>query len=214
MRRETDSGFTLVELLVAMVVALLVLGATVSLTGQMQNAYRRQLEAATAQQEARNALEWIGRLIKTAGSNPYNLIVTPCPTAGTAVLGVWIDPNGDTVHDDLRLQTDLSPTNGLVGGAAGTCTEPNEDVTIAHDAVNSTITLTDNNLGGGAVARTDNIVSDLQFVYRDANRNVTALSTSVVFVDTSITVRSRVNDPTTNAPEVYTLSAETRVRTR
>ncbi|MGE0039571.1 MAG: PilW family protein [Vicinamibacterales bacterium] len=213
-RRTGAGGFSLVELLIAMVVSIGVLGGAVAIASQVQSAYRRQLEAAAAQQEGRNALDWIDRMIRTAGNNPYEVTTTACPVAGTTVTGIGIDPDGDGVNDDIRLQSDLAPTNGLFGGSAGACTEPNEDVTIAYDAANQVVTLTDNNLGGGAVTRTDSIVTALQFAYLDSARNPTAVAAAVAFVQTSITVQTRTNDPTTNAPVSYTLTSEVRMRAR
>ncbi len=68
-----ERGFTLVELLVATVVSMLVLGGAVALTSQVQTGYRRQVEAAAAEQEGRYALEWIGKLLRGAGNNPFSV---------------------------------------------------------------------------------------------------------------------------------------------
>ena len=56
---------------------------------------------------------------------------TPCPAAGTPFQAIRFDPNANGQNDDIRLQMDANPTNGLIGGAAGACNETNEDVTIA-----------------------------------------------------------------------------------
>ena len=122
--RRPDAGFTLVELLVAMVVSIVVVGGATLLAGQMQSSYRAQLEAATAQQEGRFAIQWIERYLRAAGNNPYRVETTPCPAAGTPVQPIRLDPDGDGQNDDIRLQMDANPTNGLIGGAAGACNEP------------------------------------------------------------------------------------------
>ena len=85
-------GFTFAELLVASIVTMLVLGGAVALTSQVQVSYRRQIEDAAAEQEGRYALEWVSRLIRSAGNNPYSLppavppadpseLVPQCPPA-------------------------------------------------------------------------------------------------------------------------------------
>ena len=102
--------------------------------------------------------------------------------AGTPVQAIRFDPNGNGQPDDIRVQMDANPTNGLIGGASGACTEPNEDVTIAFDPALRAITVRDNATGGAAVPRTDAIVEGLAFVYRDAARAPTTNPTFSVTV--------------------------------
>lgn len=211
---RSEAGFTLVELLVALVVGLCVMGSATLLAGQMQMSYRRQLEASTAQQEGRYAVEWIERYIRAAGNNPYRVTTTPCPAAGTSFQAIRIDPNGNGQNDDIRLQMDGSPVDGLIGGASGACTQTNEDITIALNPTSRLITLRDNNVGATAVPRSDTIVDNLLFVYRDPGHNVTTNPNNVAFVQTTVTVRSRLNDLNTGAPISYPVTSEVRVRMR
>lgn len=209
-----ERGFTLVELLVATVVSMLVLGGAVALTSQLQNGYRRQIEGAAAEQEGRYALEWVGKLIRGAGNNPFNRTVTACPAAATPIAAIRFDPDGDLVDDDIRLQTDSYPPDGQFGGTLGLCTQGNEDVTVSLDPANNAIVFLDNNLGGGASIRTDAVIQDLRFIYRDSTHTVTAVPADVVYVETQITVRSRTIDASTGAPVTRTVSSEVRVRSR
>jgi len=215
-----DRGFTLVELLVATVVSMLVLGGAVALTSQVQTGYRRQVEDAAAQQEGRYALEWIGKLIRGAGNQPFPLALdSNCPTAAWEFEAVRFDPDGDTIDNDIRLQTDSNPPDGLYGGTAGACTQANEDVTISLDTVNDAILFLDNNLGGGSSIRTDAVIEDLRFIYRDGNHQTAAESgvamteANVRYVETQITVRSRTLDPA-GQPVTRTISSEVRIRSR
>ena len=209
-----ERGFTLIELLVATVVSMLVLGGAVVLTSQVQNGYRRQIEASAGEQEGRYALEWIGKLIRGADNNPFSVVSTNCPAAGTAYAAIRFDPDGDSVDNDIRLQTDSNPPDGQVGGATGLCNQANEDVTISRDAANNAILFFDNNLGVPASIRTDAVIQDLRFVYRDAARAVTTVPANVRYVEIRITVRSRTLDPATGAPVTRLLSSEIRVRSR
>ena len=216
-RRATmvgDAGSSLVELLVAMGITVSVLGVSGLLAAQMQGAYQLQNESTQSKQEGRYALDLIARYLRAAGNNPYSLLISPCPAAGTPILAIRIDPNGDKVNDDIRLQSDVSPTNGRIGGLAKGCTEADEDVTFGFDRAQHVVTLLDNNIGGGAQPKTDTVVSALQFVYRDASRNLTAVAANVVFVEVDLTVQSRVNDPATKAPAQYALSSDIRLRNR
>jgi type II secretory pathway pseudopilin PulG len=212
--RTGESGFSLVEMLVASAVSIVVLGGAVMLTTQIQNGYRRQVEDSTAIQEARYALDWVGRLIRGAGNNSFARVLTDCPVAATPIQAVTIDPNGDGVNDDIRLQSDSNPPDGVFGGTAGNCNQPDEDVTISFDPANNVIVFFDNNLGGDAVVRTDRVIDSLEFIYRDAERNITAQDAFVAFVEVRIGVRTRTIDPLTNAPVTQMLTQEFRIRGR
>ena len=65
-----------------------------------------------------------------------------------------VDPDRNNPHNDIRLQTDSNPPDRLLGGTAGNCIQPNEDVTVSYDAGTRTIQFLDNNLGLPAEIRT------------------------------------------------------------
>jgi Tfp pilus assembly protein PilW len=211
-----EQGFTLVELLLAMVVSMAVVGGATLLAGQMQSSYRAQMEAATAQQEGRYVIQAIERYLRAAGNNPYRVNTTPCPASGTPVQAIRVDPDGDGTNNDIRVQMDANPTNGLIGGASGACSEPNEDVTIFHDPATRTVNVRENNVGGGTTVLplTDTIVTGLEFVYRNPLRAITATPANIAFIETRVTVASRINDLNLGTPVTYTVSSEIRVRSR
>ena len=209
-----ERGFTLVELLVASLITMAVLGGAVMLTSQVQSAYTRRMEDSAAEQEGRYALDWVSKLIRGAGNNPYNISTSDCPSAGTPFAAVVFDPDGDGVNNDIRVQMDSNPPDGLLGGPAGTCTQANEDVTVSLDAANNSITFLDNNLGGSASIRTDAVISNLLFIYRDVSHNVTTDPLNVIYIETQITVRTRTIDASTGAPTTHVLSQEVRLRGR
>ena len=222
---RNERGFTLVELLVAATTMVVVIGAAVALTQQIQNGYRRQLEDSAAEQEGRYALDWIGRYLRGASNDPYAKAAptipgtTPCPAANTTIAGFVFDPDNDDIDDDVRLMSDVNPPDGLFGGAAGACTQANEDVTIAHDAVANTIVFLDNNTGAAVATRTDTVIEDLRFVFRDSARNpiVTtnqANAANVAYVEARITIRTRTIDVSTGQPMTRTLFSEVKVRSR
>ena len=43
------------------------------MTSQVQQSFRRQIEDSAGEQEGRYALDWVSRLIRAAGNNPYGL---------------------------------------------------------------------------------------------------------------------------------------------
>jgi len=214
---RNERGFTLAELLVAMMITTVVLGGAVMMTSQVQASFRKQIEDSAGEQEGRYALEWISRLIRAAGNNPFNLPLavggtSACPVAGTPYSWVIMDPDGDTIDNDVRLQTDSNPPDGFLGGAG--CNQANEDVTVSYDPATSSITFLDNNLGGGATVRTDAVINGLLFVFKDVNHVPTANPANVVYIETQITVRSRTINPATLLPETRMLTQEVRLRGR
>ena len=217
---SNERGFTLAEILIASVVTMLILGGAVAVTSQVQMSYRRQIEDSAAEQEGRYALEWVSRLIRSAGNNPYSLPTvpggkSPCPVANTTYSWLVIDPNGDGVNDDIRIQTDSNPPDGYLGGAAtGQCNQPNEDVTVSYDPATLSVTFLDNNLGGTATIRTDAVIANLRFIYRDAAHAVTANAANVIYVETQVTVRTRTVEALTGLPVTRQLTQEVRIRGR
>lgn len=209
-----QAGFTLVELLVATVCTMIVLGGAVALTGQIQAGYRRQIEDSAGEQEARYALEWIARYLRSAGTNPFNATESNCPGAATTFFGIILDPNGDTVNNDITIQSDTNPPDGLIGGASPACNQANEHVTISFDSANHTIVFLDEAVGAGATTRTDSVIGGLEFVYLDSTRAVTNVQANVFYVQTRITIRTRTVEASSGTPNTRVLTREVRVRGR
>ena len=202
------------QLLVASVVTMLVLGGAVALTSQIQSGYRRQLEDSAGEQEARYALEWIGRYLRGAGNNPFSVTKSDCPGANTDFYGVIIDPNGDGVNNDITLQMDSNPPDGKVGGESPACDQANEHVTISFDEDTNTIEFLDEAVGAAATTRTDNVIDNLEFVYLDSSRAVTNVQANVFYVQVQITIRTRTVNAAAGTPDTRMLQSEIRVRDR
>ena len=208
-------GFTLVEFMIAALITTAVLGGTVLLATQVQQGYTTQLDDVLVEQEVRYTLDWIARILRSAGSNPYSISTSPCPDIGTPFEPIRIDPNGNGQDDDIRIQADISPPNGILGGdVAGTCTEEGEDVTIALDPDALTITLQDNNTDDAPEAMTEPIITNLEFTYLNSARNVTTNPNLIAYVQVEVTGRSKAyNEILKKFPEA-TLSTEVHIRAR
>lgn len=109
--RSDASGFSLVELTVALVVTLIVTGAIYGLLAGGQSAFRREPELADRQQQVRVAMDLIMKDVGNAGSGlpTWVQIFTPnldactsCPNGG-APMGL-----GGNVTDELELLTNDS----------------------------------------------------------------------------------------------------------
>jgi type IV pilus assembly protein PilW len=198
-RLSSDQGFTLVEFMSAALVMSFVLGSTVMLAMQMQQAYSTQLDDVALEQEARYALDWIARDLRSAGSDAYYQI--------NASQEFFIDPNGGADPDDsIRFQADINPPDGVLD-------DPGENVTIALDPVNRVITRLDTN-AAVTETMTDAIFTDLQFTFLDSTRTVTANPQAVAYVRVRVTAQSRAWNPNIGAFPSSTLSTEVRLRTR
>ena len=215
-RGSVEAGFSLIELLIAMLITVVVLGSAVSVVGGAQNTYKHQLDDVTVEQEGRFALDFIRRTIEPAGSNPYSVSVTACPSAGTLVLPIRMNPNGTNGDDDIRIMADVGIPDGLIVGSAAACTQPNEDVTIARSATQDTegraaITRYDRGADLAPVAWTDQLFTSLLFEYFDANMVSTASAGSVRVVRVTLAGRSKKLGEAGQF-ETFTLSTNVRLR--
>lgn len=213
-----EHGFSMIELMIAMLVSMLVLGSAASVISAVQNTYAHQMDDATVEQEARFAMDWIRRTIEQAGSNPYSVSVTDCPSAGTAVQAIRMDPDGDGQPDDIRIQADAGIPDGFIVGPAG-CTFPmvdgeGEDVTIAHNPAANTITRFDRATDAAPVAWTDGVFTGLQFQYLDSSMNATAFAGAVRIIRVTITGRSRSARPGMNEGTTFTLESDVRLKSQ
>lgn len=133
---KSNQGFTMIELLVAMVVALLAMGAIYSTFLNQQKSYVVQQETAAMHQNIRAASFYMEKEIRMAGCDPTD----------TANAGITI---GEAKADSIRFTEDV--TDGAGGNPDGDVTDPNEDITYSLDG-NRNLIRTDNNGGGIGVA--------------------------------------------------------------
>ena len=205
---RSDRGFTAIELLVATAITVVVLGGAVAITSQVQNGYRRQVEDAVAMQEGRFALEWIGRIIRGAGNDPFT--ATAALSCSGEVIPVRWDPDGDGAYNSIRIRSDSNPPDGQIGGTA--CDQAFEDVTISFDPDTNIIEFLDNSLGGEVATRTDNVIENLEFVYRTSDHAIAVAETDIVYVEVIVTVRTRTLDVAAGTPVTRTLRQDIRIR--
>lgn len=173
-------GFTLVELLVAMAVSLLAMGAIYSTFLSQFKSYQVQEEIAAMQQNIRAAMYHMQRDIRMAGYDPTGDAGAAIEIANVAELQFKIDENGDGNF------TGTSPPN-----------DPNEQIRYAltNDANGDGIADgSPCNLGreiwsGGLQPVAENIDA-LNFVYLDAAGNPTATLADIRSVEITIVART------------------------
>lgn len=204
-----ERGFTMIEMMIAVLVSMTVLGSAISVMSAVQNTYAHQMDDATVLQEARFAMDFIRRTLEQAGSNPYNIsTANTSPCAGTGFVGLQTMGT-----NTIRVQADVGPPDGLlIGPGSGSCSQENEDVTIAYDSASSTITRYDRGKDAGPVAWTDAVFTNLQFLYFDDSMTVTTVPDSVRVIRVTITGRSRTARPGMAAGTVVALESDVRLK--
>lgn len=145
--RYLNQGFTMVELLVAMVIALLALGAIYSTLLNQHKSYVVQEETAAMNQNLRIALFYMQREIRMAGCDPTGNANARIKTANATSINFTEDVRGDLDGSDSDGDTD----------------DANEDITYCLRANNLV-----KNTGGGNQMVVQNIDA-LDFVYLDGS---------------------------------------------
>jgi len=169
-------GFSLIELLVAMAVSLVILGAMYSVFIGQNRTFSNQESIVDVQQSVRAGMDMIVREVGMAGYDPVRVNVDSS-TANNF--------NGVTVNAlQLQIKADLNG-NGVID------TSNEETVVYAFDAANKRITRT---IGSDTQPFVENVES-FTFEYLDGDGNVTATLANVRRIRITITGRTAKPDP-------------------
>jgi prepilin-type N-terminal cleavage/methylation domain-containing protein len=147
--RKHESGFSLMELVISLMVLTVVMGIAFSLLTRFQQTYRYEEAYADAQRNARFAVARLNEIIRSAGTNPtanttvnptnFVSLLAPTTASGTAISSSSIqlrsDLNGDTFNN-----TTISSNSDVI--------VTSENLTLRLDAANSRIVMDDNTAGG------------------------------------------------------------------
>lgn len=192
------AGFSLVELLIAMVVGLVVLGAIYSVFTIQNKTFINQEQIVEMQQNVRAAMDMMSREIRMAGYDPIGVNSDSDPSNNFS--GVTVNAS------QLQIQADRL---GAGDGAIDATSE--ENIIYAFDAANKKIT---RNIGAGAQSFAENI-NAFAFAYLDGNGNPTAITANVRQIEITITGRTANPDPayTVNSGyRTYTLTSTVALR--
>jgi prepilin-type N-terminal cleavage/methylation domain-containing protein len=112
-RPRSRRGFSLVELVFALVVFGVVMGALTSSVVAIQRGYVNQRERVKAQESLRAAQMTVVTILRSAGADPLGL--------GTPTINP--DPDNDNLFDEVRVTADFNPADGDI-------LDPLEDVRV------------------------------------------------------------------------------------
>jgi type IV pilus assembly protein PilW len=184
-------GFSLIEMLIAMTVGLVVLGAMYNVFTIQNKAFGNQEEMVAMQQGVRAGMDMMVREVGMAGYDPA-LVNSDTNSAN--------DFNGVTVSaSQLQIKADLDG-NGAIDATS------QENMVYIFDAANKRIT---RNIGAGAQPFVEN-VDAFTFEYLDDTGSVTAASANVRQIRIKITGRTAKPDPAYSANggyRTYTLTS-------
>jgi len=181
-RENRENGLTLIELLIAMALALVVIGALSGAFVSQRKAFNTQEQVSEMIQGARAAMDMISSEVKMAGYDPTRAGIVGIPYSSTQ-LEVRADLNGD-----------------------GDTSDTHEDIIYTYDSGNKQI---DRNTGGGAQPFAENIQS-FTFQYLDSDGNATATAADIRQMEITITARTAKPDPdysTNSGYRTYTLTS-------
>jgi len=171
----TEKGFTLLELLVSMTIALVVMAAVYSTYSTQQRSYIKQDQLAGVQQNIRAALYIMTKDIRMAGYDPTYLT-----TPKRNLFGITVAQT-----NTLTVTADLDED--------GNATDANETMVYSLDAHNDLI----RNAGGGDQTLAENIVAiGLAYAYdnnADGVLDVSAHNNIIWAIDTGADNRLDVN---------------------
>ncbi|MCX5824003.1 MAG: prepilin-type N-terminal cleavage/methylation domain-containing protein [Deltaproteobacteria bacterium] len=188
-----DRGFTLVELLIAMAVGMIVLGAVYALfTSQSKHLANQEL-LTEMHQNARIAMEMMVQEISMAGYNQTTAPATiPAVNRCTGTTAASNTPCAGITNAAANTISFVADINGNGNTTAGT-TNPNENIT--YDVYSSS--------GVQALGRTSNgtkqpvveNVESLNFIYYDGAGSITANLADIRSVKITIVTRTAKDDP-------------------
>jgi type IV pilus assembly protein PilW len=180
--RCSNQGFTIVELMVAMVVSLLAMGAIYSTFLAQHRSYQVQGEAAEMQQNIRVAMYYMQREIRMAGSDPFN-------EGGFGITAA--NQTSITFTEDVR--SGIPPVVGPPDGFVNVNDVPNEDITYTLNGTDLVRTDNNANLGVGDTQVVAQNIDWLDFVYLDEEGEIAATLGDIRSVE--ITIVARTDDP-------------------
>ena len=183
--RQKESGFSLIELIVAMTIMLLLMGVVSMVLSKTMGIRSREGRITDALASSEAALNVMSREISNSGFG-----IRSAASARTADNGILIDDSGSNrIHFRTNL-TNTAPYSDTM--EPGETTDPGEDVTYFFDDTTKSIVRYDPNGTGTSVVV--NKISNVTFKYFDycttcdptAGSDVPSANTSLVMITVSV----------------------------
>ena len=178
--RKTQSGFSLIELLLSLVITLIILGVAVMVFSKALSTRARESSKTDALVSAQAALNIMSREIGNAG---YGL--------DTNGLG-YRDGTGAYVTDCTQKRLHFRANSVNTGNSTAT-NSPGEDVTFFYDSTSQSVVRYDPAAPSPGTSGVINRVSDVDFTYFNYTYNTATQTVDVVSSTTPASNTARVN---------------------
>ena len=201
--KNKESGFTLVELLIAMTIGLIILAALSSTFLMQRKIFDVQEQVVEMVQTARAAMDMMTTEIRMAGYDPTGSAGAEIITASTNSIRFTMDITGgesDGIDNDGDGNVDEADEDEF---GDGDTSDSNEDITYSYDAANLQI---DRNTGGGNQPFAENSQL-LTFNYLDSAGNATTTTADIRQIKITTTVRSAKRDSDYGGYRTHTLTS-------
>jgi len=199
---HSSPGFTLIELMIAMVVGLIVLGAVYNLFTVQNKQLGNQEIITEMQQNARIAMDMITRDVRLAGYNPAQTL-TRCTGTTTTSSTTCVGIRSATAHS-ISFTTDIDEDGDLTPGSGN----PNENIIYQRYWSTSgacyALGRTSNGTNSPVICNLDN----LDFDYLDVNGNATTNLANIREIQVTLQTKASRTDPSyplNNGFRTYTL---------
>ena len=187
-RNTIEAGFTLVEMMIALLMAAIVMGAVASSFNTQHKTYLAQDQVVEMQENARVAMELLTRDIRSAGYDPSGL-GAGITTANSNSIQFTRDDGTGTLE---TIQYSLVDAYASIGRNDGVVDDLGRDIN-----------------GGGAQPVAENI-RQLEFRYLDQNGNVTSTLADIRSVQIALMAQSAQQELKVTAPtRTYTTPSGT-----
>lgn len=190
-QRKSTGGFTLVEVLIALLIGTIVMAAVMTSFQSQHNTYLAQDQVVEMQQNARVAMDMLVRDIRSAGFDPNNL--------GAGITTVGITPAGVAPTLIFTREDDL-PADGLETISYSLYDAFATTVPPTNDGLDDDLALEVTTAAGASAGRqvvAENI-SQLEFFYLDGSGNPTDVLGDIRAIEVSIMVQAA--QPDTKSP--------------
>jgi prepilin-type N-terminal cleavage/methylation domain-containing protein len=181
--KTSAQGFSLMELMIAMVVMLILMGVVATLIGKSMSVRSRETQRADALGSAEAALNVISREVASSGFGIYSDPITRAASNGIIIA----DSDARKIH--IRSNIDNSGMRTAPSGdTVFNTNDPGEDITYYYDPATESIVRYDRFASDPKTSVVVNRISDLTFEYY----NYTAGSSTVTITNAPTSATGRV----------------------
>ncbi len=199
-QQHGDSGFSLVEFMMATLVLMVVTASIFSMLGDTQRAASYQTEVQAVLDNTRIAMDTVERVLRQAGNDPR----------AVGFEGLTI-VSATEVHVRSDLTGSAGPSLPDRGDPDGDTADSGEDITIRYNSGNRSVEMVPT---GGSAQSIANYISAFNLQYFDAAGGSAVAGSGVRRISITITGASTLPDPKTHQVFSVQLKSDVQLATR